>query len=320
MAVPTNTFQTYQTVGIREDLKDVIYRVDPTDTPFLTGVPKMTAKSTKVEWQTQDLASPSPDNAVVEGDDATADAATPTVRRDNQTQISDKVAITSGTNQSVDSAGRTKNEHSYQKILKGLELRRDMEASLLANKAKVVGAAGVARVLAGIESWIATNTDLGSPGGVAPAGDGSDTRTTGTDRAITENILKNVLKQCWDEGGKPNKILVSSHVKGVISGFSGGSNLRRDIAADRRTLETAIEFYAGDFGLQEIVPSRFHNLESALVLQMDMWGVAFMTGRQFKSNDLAKTGDAMKTQILSEYTLVAKNEKASGIISDLDAA
>ena len=319
MAVPTDTFQTYQTQGIREDLKDVIYRVDPTDTPFLTGVPKMTAKSTKVEWQTQDLAQHSADNAVVEGDDATADAATPTVRRDNQTQISDKVAITSGTNQSVESAGRTKNEHAYQKILKGLELRRDMEASLLANKSKVAGAAGVARVLAGIESWLATNTNLG-PTGAAPAGDGSNTRTTGTDRSITEDLLKDILKQCWDEGGKPNKILVSSHVKGVISGFSGGSNLRRDIAADRRTLETAIEFYAGDFGLQEIIPSRFHNLESALVLQMDMWGVAFMTGRQFKSNDLAKTGDSMKTQILSEYTLVAKNEKASGIVSDLDAA
>ncbi|MCG8693999.1 MAG: DUF5309 domain-containing protein [Minwuiales bacterium] len=319
MAVPTDTFQTYQTQGIREDLKDVIYRVDPTDTPFLTGVPKMTAKSTKVEWQTQDLAQHSADNAVVEGDDATADAATPTVRRDNQTQISDKVAITSGTNQSVESAGRTKNEHAYQKILKGLELRRDMEASLLANKSKVAGAAGVARVLAGIESWLATNTNLGLTG-AAPAGDGSNTRTTGTDRPITEDLLKDILKQCWDEGGKPNKILVSSHVKGVISGFSGGSNLRRDIAADRRTLETAIEFYAGDFGLQEIIPSRFHNLESALVLQMDMWGVAFMTGRQFKSNDLAKTGDSMKTQILSEYTLVAKNEKASGIVSDLDAA
>lgn len=319
MAVPTDTFQTYQTQGIREDLKDVIYRVDPTDTPFLTGVPKMTAKSTKVEWQTQDLAPHSADNAVVEGDDAAADAATPTVRRDNQTQISDKVAITSGTNQSVESAGRTKNEHAYQKILKGLELRRDMEASLLANKSKVAGAAGVARVLAGIESWLATNTNLGLTG-AAPAGDGSNTRTTGTDRPITEDLLKDILKQCWDEGGKPNKILVSSHVKGVISGFSGGSNLRRDIAADRRTLETAIEFYAGDFGLQEIIPSRFHNLESALVLQMDMWGVAFMTGRQFKSNDLAKTGDSMKTQILSEYTLVAKNEKASGIVSDLDAA
>ena len=320
MAQPTGTHSTYDTVGIREDLKDVIYRVDPTDTPFLTSAAKMTAKATKVEWQTQALAPPADDNAVIEGDDATADAATPTVRVDNQTQISDKVAITSGTNQAVDAAGRTNNEHAYQKVLKGLELRRDMEMSLLANKAKVVGSDGAARVLAGIESWMNTNVSVGATGAAAAGADGTGVRTSGTDRAVTETLLKAVLKLIWDAGGKPNKILVSSHAKGVISTFSGGSNLRRDIAADRRTLETAIEFYAGDFGIQEIIPSRLHVLESALVLQMDMWGVAFMPGRQFKSNDLAKTGDSMKTQILSEYTLVAKNERASGLLTDLEAA
>ena len=319
MAQPTNTFDTYDAVGIKEDLKDVIYRVDPTDTPFMTGVGKMSANATKVEWQTQALAAAVDTNTVIEGDDATNDAAIATVRLDNQTQISDKVAVTSGTNQSVDAAGRSRNEHAYQKILKGLELRRDMEKSLTANKAKVVGNSTTARVVAGIESWLATNVSVGATGSAA-TGDGTDTRTSGTDRAVTEDLLKAVLKQCWDSGGKPNKILVSSHAKGIISTFSGGSNLRRDIAADRKTLQAAIEFYAGDFGLQEIIPSRFHVQESALVLQMDMWGVAFMPGRQFKSHDLAKTGDSMKTQILSEYTLVAKNEKASGLLTDLEAA
>lgn len=319
MAQPTNTFDTYDAEGIREDLKDVIYRVDPTDTPFMTGAPKMTANQTLVEWQTQALAAAVDTNAVIEGDDATNDAATATVKLNNQTQISDKVAVTSGTNQSVIAAGRSRNEHAYQKILKGLELRRDMEKSLTANKAKVVGNSTTARVLAGIETWLATNISFGATG-AAPAGTGADTRTSGTDRAVTEDLLKAVLKQCWDSGGKPNKILVSSHAKGIISTFSGGSNLRRDIAADRKTLQAAIEFYAGDFGLQEIIPSRFHVQESALILQMDMWGVAFMPGRQFASNDLAKTGDSMKTQILSEYTLVAKNEKASGNLTDLEAA
>lgn len=319
MAIPTNTFETYPTVGIREDLKDVIYRVDPTDTPFLTSAAKMTANATKVEWQTQALEAAVATNAKIEGDDAAAAAAVATVRLDNQTQISDKVAITSGTNQAVDSAGRTRNEHAYQKILKGLELRRDMEMSLLANNAKVAGSSGVARELGGIETYLVTNTEIGATGAV-PAGNGAAARTSGTDRAVTEVLLKAILKKCWDSGGKPNKILVSSHAKGIISTFSGGSNLRRDIAADRRTLETAIEFYAGDFGTQEILPSRLHVQESALVLQMDMWGVAFMPGRQFKSDDLAKTGDSMKTQILSEYTLIAKNDAASGLLTDLEAA
>ena len=36
MAMPTNTFATYEAIGNREDLSDVIYRIDPTDTPFMT--------------------------------------------------------------------------------------------------------------------------------------------------------------------------------------------------------------------------------------------------------------------------------------------
>ena len=37
MAQPTNTFDTYDAVGIREDLQDVIYSIAPTETPFMSA-------------------------------------------------------------------------------------------------------------------------------------------------------------------------------------------------------------------------------------------------------------------------------------------
>ena len=40
MAQPTNTFDTYDAVGIREDLADVIYNVDPSETPFTASLLK----------------------------------------------------------------------------------------------------------------------------------------------------------------------------------------------------------------------------------------------------------------------------------------
>ena len=40
MALPTNTLATYEAIGNREDLTDVIYRISPTDTPFISGVEK----------------------------------------------------------------------------------------------------------------------------------------------------------------------------------------------------------------------------------------------------------------------------------------
>jgi len=40
MAQPTNTFDTYDSIGEREDLSDVIYNIAPTDTPFLSSAAK----------------------------------------------------------------------------------------------------------------------------------------------------------------------------------------------------------------------------------------------------------------------------------------
>jgi hypothetical protein len=54
-----------------------------------------------------------------------------------------------------------------------------------------------------------------------------------------------------------------------------------------------------------------------LVLQTDMWALAFLNGRRMVSIPLAKTGDSDRRQILSEYTLVARNEKSSGGVFDL---
>src|SRR3954454_20767287 len=139
MTTPTSTFVTYQAVGNREDLSDMIYRIDPVDTPFMSGIDKEKATAVNHEWQTQALAAASTANAQLEGDDPTMVATTPTVRLGNLCQISYKVAQVSGTQQAVDHAGRD-NELAYQEMLKGLELKRDIETILVgANQAKVTG-------------------------------------------------------------------------------------------------------------------------------------------------------------------------------------
>lgn len=51
MTVPTGTTQTYQQIGIREDLSDIIYDISPMETPFVSAMGKGTATATKPEWQ-----------------------------------------------------------------------------------------------------------------------------------------------------------------------------------------------------------------------------------------------------------------------------
>jgi hypothetical protein len=59
-------YKTYDTVGIREDLADIIYSISPTETPFMSGVAKTKATNTSHQWQTDALAAVAA-NAAVEG-------------------------------------------------------------------------------------------------------------------------------------------------------------------------------------------------------------------------------------------------------------
>src|SRR3954451_11181998 len=212
MSLPTSTFVTYSAVGNREDLSDMIYRIDPVDTPFMSGVDKEKATAVNHEWQTQALAGADANNAQLEGDDPNTNTTTPTVRLGNLCQISYKVARVSGTQQAVDHAGRD-NELAYQEMLKGLELKRDIETILVgANQAKLAGDTTTPRKTASILSWIASNTSKGTAG--APAGpsaaDGSETRDDGTPVAFTEARLKSVLSSIWINGGKPGTIMTGA--------------------------------------------------------------------------------------------------------------
>lgn len=318
MATPANTTSTYDAIGNREDLSDIIYDISPTQTPFISGISRDNATATNHEWQTDSLATAVSTNAVIEGEDATTTAAIASVRLGNYTQISDKVPRVTRTQRQVDSAGRG-DELDYQIMKSAKELKRDMEATLLANKAKVVGSESVARQAAGVESWLATNTDLGATG-TAPTGDGTDARGAGTARSFAESQLQGVLASIWDEGGEPDTIMVGSVIKQAMSGLVNGGaagTAQRVVDGNAKTVTAAIDIYVSDFGSLAVVPNRFMVQDSMLVLQMDMWCMSTLA--EFQETPLAKTGDSDRVQLLSEYTLTAKNEKSSGIIADLTA-
>jgi hypothetical protein len=228
MSLPSNTFATYQAIGNREDLSDVIYRIDPSETPFQSGVERERATGVNHEWQTQALDATDSANAVLEGSDAITDTTTPTVRLGNICQISDKVARVTGTQQAVEHAGRD-DEMAYQEMLKGLALKRDMETILVGtNQPKVTGDTTTARKLASILAWIATNDSLDAGGSSPSPIDGTDARNDGTQRAFTEAQLKSVLSLCWTAGGKPDTIMTGAFNKQVFSTFTGRATPTED--------------------------------------------------------------------------------------------
>lgn len=306
MAAPTNTFSTATAIGNREDLTDVIYRISPTATPLLNMAAKSKASNTLHEWQVQDLAAAAA-NAQVEGDDATAKAVTVTQRLQNRTQISSKTVIVSGTQQSMNPAGR-KDELAYQLSLASLELKRDMEFALTQNNTAATGT----RTSRGLVGWVVDNKDAGV-GYVAASYTGNTAQTDGTQRAFTETQLKSVLQQCFTNGGEPDTIMVGPAQKQTFSTFTGGTT-RFDKSEDSK-LTASIDVYVSDFGTLNVVPNRFQRTRDAFVLQSDKMAVAYL--RPFQTKELAKTGDADRRQIVVEYTLECRAPKAHGAIYDL---
>lgn len=45
MTTPQETFSTYEAIGNREDLSDVIWDISPTETPFTSRIAKIKAKA-----------------------------------------------------------------------------------------------------------------------------------------------------------------------------------------------------------------------------------------------------------------------------------
>ena len=311
MAQPSETFDSYDGVNSnREDLTDIIYNISPTDTPFMSSIGRVKVTGTTHEWQTDSLATHTPNNKVIDGDEATNDAITATTRVTNLTQISDKVVVVSGTQEVVNKAGK-KSEVAYQVAKAGKELKRDMEARLTSPQYAEAGSSSGARECSGAEAVIATNTSHGVSGSTSGSADCVD----GTLRDLTEALLKPRIKECYTEGGMPGMIMVGPHNKTVISSFDGIATIYRDQKnVGQGVIIGAADIYVSDFGTFKIIPNRIQRDRTALIIDTDYWAVGYL--RPFQVKPLARAGDSEKRQMLVEYTLEYRNEKASAKVAE----
>ena len=318
MAVTANTNETYNVTTIREDISDAFTSLTPTDTILMSTIGTRNVDNTYFEWTETDLAGTAA-NRQVEGDAALPNSApTNAVRKGNYTQISAKVVEVSDTNNAVNGVANVQTV-ARQLTLKMQELKRDMEAMLLDNVSASAGASGTARQTAGLPAFLTSNVDRGTGGangttsGASGAGYVNAAATDGTQRAITEAMLKTVIASCWDAGAEPSVVLCGSSQKQTISTFTG--NATRYKEAEDSKLNAAIDVYISDFGELQIVPARHVRARDVLVLDPSYAKVAYLqTARQ---KPLARTGLSERRLISTEYGLEVTSEKAHGIVADV---
>ena len=80
MAQATGTTDSYDLVGLAEDVEDVIFNISPTETPFLTRAKRKKATATLHQWQTDSLSAAAA-NRAIEGDDSTYATASTVARK-----------------------------------------------------------------------------------------------------------------------------------------------------------------------------------------------------------------------------------------------
>ena len=313
MAQATNSFATFNSSRVREQLMDKIWNVSVSETPTLALIGKEKVDGPYVEWLTDSFAAGAA-NKVEQGNIPTIAATSDVVRYGNRTQISEKSGAITATQDRVEKAGES-SEYDRQVSKKMVELKKDVEFGVLQNTTAVTAASGVAPQARGLIGFIATNGSRGS-GGAAPNAVTNTAPTDGTQRALTETLLKDTMKLMFDNGAPDMDniyALIPSAQRSTFDTFLA-SQTRFDKAEDK-TLTATLEVYIGPFGRVKAVNARHMRSREVILLNKDYASLGVL--RPMRDKELAPRGDAREFMVNTEWTLLVKNEKAHGIIADL---
>jgi len=310
MAKVTNAFETRDATANREDLSDAIYNIDPFDTPFMSAIGRRTVTNTRFDWQTEVLPTADASNALEEGFELSRTTGQPTVRRSNVCQISKRDATVTGSQEKAKAAGKS-SEMAHQMALKSKVLKNDIESIALSDQPLDDGTDDGIRRTRAFAHWLSTNVSRGATG----AGPVSETAavTPGTQRAITEALVRTQMQTCYDNGAKPTTMITGSVNKLQIDGFTGRANSRHNIDANKAS--QGISVYASDFGDLKVMLDRWLPQERVILLDPEFARMAFY--RPFFQKPLGVIGDAETRMIVAEWGVQVDNEKAHGALFDL---
>lgn len=313
MAQLANSFATFNSSRVREQLMDRIWNVSVSETPTLALIGKQNVEGPFVEWLTDSFRAGA-SNKVEQGNTSTPTARTNVSRYSNRTQISEDVMSITGTQEAVEKAGG-KSEVALQETKAMVEVKKDIEFGVLQNTTAIAAASGTAPQSRGFLGFIATNTSMGA-GGANPAPLSNTAPTDGTTRAFTETLLKDVLKLMFDNGSPDMDsiyALIPSAQRTTFDGFLAGQT-RFDKAEDK-SLTATLEVYIGPFGRVKAVNARHMRSREVFLLNREYAKLGVL--RRMSAKPLGVRGDAEERLINCEWTLIVNNEKAHGAIRDL---
>lgn len=320
--MPANTLLTGSIVKIKEDVEDRVYNFRPDDAPLVSMIERDSIDNVYFEWQRDTYRVPDPTRAAIEGADATYAAQTQPTLLNNRTQIFQDTINISNTSERVKKYGRDK-EANRLKVKKMVELKRDIEAAIICSGATVTGTSGVAGRLRGLHGFI-TNDTLGV-GGVSPDPTTNTAPTNGTDRALTEQMIKDGVQSCYENGGSGSIIMCTPSHKVKISTFTFNVQRTNEVGQKQAAvINGAFDFIRTDFGVTKVVPNRVmgssvtQGLNDTLYI-LDADKLCLPQLRPFETEMMAVVGDSKQWQVRTEVSFKVRDEAPLYAIRDITA-
>lgn len=294
---------------IREELSDVITNIDPTDTTFISNIPKGKSSSYKHEWITDTLTAAALNQ---QAEAATADYSSAAIGTRKASYLTNSVKwfAISDLLEEMDSVQRA-NTIAYRTANCLKELSRDIEYTLI-NEA--TGSASDAYKTYGLKYYLA----YGGSGGATNAYNFSDSQAS--TNLLTEDLYRARCQACWAQGGKVDMVLTTAAQKVYIDSFNGANRLTVNTDAGAKKIMNVVDMVETSFGVQRIYLNRNILANSTyydyiFFLQKDLW--KYLSVMPVKTEKLGKTGTFQIIQIQTAYNMEAKQEKGNACLSNL---
>ena len=277
-----STYTSYNQVGLKENVDDLISNISPFSTPMQAMV-----KNEKVNARTfsflEDSLADSMVNAQVEGSDASMMTLTDATERTNNTQIMSKAFQISATADAVATYGRAK-ETALQLAKKLKEIKKDYEHAMVGvTQVAVAGSASTARKMTSLLNQISTEIDAGAD----------------ATNALTEAKLLEAGQTAYDNNSDVDTFMIKPADAQIVAGFSAAAGRNREINQGK-TLVNAIDIYVSPYGTYRVVLNRELKTDHALLIDPTMFKTC--TLRPFTRTLLAKSGDSDKHLVIGEVS------------------
>lgn len=194
-------------------------------------------------------------------------------------------------------------EMAYQRDKAVPHLVRLIERHILYNKALATGSATTARVMGGVQAFVTTNKVSGA--------------------TLAQSQIENAVLSTYNAGGSGRLIAIANptniqKIKNFYDSVGAGvatnvTNTVLRVGQDTKEVGMTVNRVVTPFGDVDLVMDRW--APTNIIYLIDPQHAGLLTYDPFAWEDLAKTGDYERAQVVGEFTFCLRQEKAHALLT-----